>query len=304
MGTGRLVAALAGAMVMTLLLAACGGIEIDGQATTSTPTERTAVDPQPCLDADCPALPVGEDMAVDDAGVDPGDPASVTAYLDAVLDDLDRRWDGWAADLDWGTMTAGRVLVEPGQTFTTECVDNENQQLVVEADTPNAFYCGIDTAPDGNDLERLGSVVLPVLTFADIWDGRLLGDRSNFLGDFSAAIIVAHEYGHNVVNRAARQWDTAQPPGENNELIADCLAGTWAATVFERSDLSASDIVQAVVLMSKVADPEPGLGHGTQAQRIAALTRGFAGRFQGQGHPVSCFQSYWPQLIEVQRAGR
>lgn len=295
--------------VMALVLGACSGSEpSSGQPgpgqTTTTATARPVVDPQPCDDTACPPLPVGDDDAIGDSGVDGGGTEAVTAYLDRVLDDLERRWDGWSEGLDWGSFTAGRVLVEPGEQFASDCIfsEDDEEQIIIAADTPNAIFCGVDVAADGEGLEREGSVVLPVLTFADIWEGQLLGRPSNFLGDFTAAIIVAHEYGHNVVQRSAEVWDVGRPVGDNNELIADCLAGTWAATVFERSDLSPTDIVQAVALMTNIADAEPGQGHGTGPQRIAALSRGFAGRFEGQGHPVTCFQAYWPELIEAQQA--
>ena len=77
------------------------------------------------------------------------------------------------------------------------------------------------------------------------------------VGDFTAATVVAHEYGHNVVFRIAQALnipDSAFPQGNNRELIADCFAGNWAATVFDRDDLSVRNILQAATLLPLIGD--------------------------------------------------
>ncbi|QTI71648.1 neutral zinc metallopeptidase [Gordonia polyisoprenivorans] len=229
----------------------------------------------------------------------------VSGYLTSVLDDLDSTWTPWFRELGWGDPAPGRVLVEAGDTYRSGCEDADGA-IVVASDTPNAFFCGVDKARDGAGTRVEGSVILPVEAFVGIWTGTFLVEGpldsiGGFQGEFTAATVVAHEYGHAVVDRilrAGRLSDSRGPRGENSELIADCLAGNWAATVLRRDELSATDIVQAVTLIQKIGDPQPGQGHGTSAQRIAAISRGFFGGSVsggGQGQPIGCLAEYWPE---------
>ncbi|GAB20899.1 hypothetical protein GOPIP_001_00240 [Gordonia polyisoprenivorans NBRC 16320 = JCM 10675] len=232
-------------------------------------------------------------------------PQKVSGYLTSVLDDLDSTWTPWFRELGWGDPAPGRVLVEAGDTYRSGCEDADGA-IVVTSDTPNAFFCGVDKARDGGGTRVEGSVILPVEAFVGIWTGTFLvqgplDSIGGFQGEFTAATVVAHEYGHTVVDRIVRAGhlpDSRGPRGENSELIADCLAGNWAATVLRRDELSVTDIVQAVTLIQKIGDPEPGQGHGTSTQRIAAISRGFFGRSVnggGQGQPIGCLTEYWPE---------
>lgn len=115
-------------------------------------------------------------------------------------------------------------------------------------------------------------------------------------GDFARAYIIAHEVGHHVQNllgitaraAAAKQQN---PPGANAisvrvELQADCLAGVWAHSAYERNLLSPGDMDQALRAAAAVGDdyqqhlsgqqvqPE-NWTHGSSAQRQEWLKRGF-----------------------------
>ncbi|GAA4673763.1 neutral zinc metallopeptidase [Gordonia humi] len=288
----RAAAAVAGVVVGVLVATACGGQ--DGVAVRTPPRP-----PVHCTVDECPDLPVYQAKRLADSGVTPANAAeTVPAYMTEVLDDLDRTWSEWFAELDIEGVTPGRVLIEPGKAFASDCLEAGSAPL--SSDFANALYCARDTQPDGQGVEREGSIVLPVQTFADIWDGRLFGSDGIVLGDFTAATIIAHEYGHNVMYRLADAYGMSEsqlPVGNDPELLADCFAGNWAATVFARDDLSLREIAQAAVLIFSIGDPLPNQGHGTSVERIQALTRGFTDKLQSGGEPVTCLKNYWPQAL-------
>ncbi|MGW0039634.1 neutral zinc metallopeptidase [Gordonia sp. NPDC003376] len=274
-------------------------------STTRSSSAPTGSVPGDCTAGTCPALPVPTsslmqgDITADNAQ------KQVPAYLASVLDDLDGTWGPWFDELGWGNPDPGRVLVESGETFRSSCTDEDDRDTVVESDTPNAFFCPLDAAATGSGQRVTGSVILPVETFVGIWTGTFLvqgplDQIGGFQGEFTAATVVAHEYGHAVVDRivqAGGLGPRSEPRGENAELIADCLAGNWAATVLKRHQLSIADITQAVALLQKIGDPAPGQGHGTATQRIGAISLGFFGPSLKQGQPVNCFTKYWPEVF-------
>ncbi len=284
---------------LALLLGALLVLTGCGELTPGSPrTPKPTAAPKKCSEQACPELtsPAGD---IEASGVTPANAAStVPAYLKSVLDDLDVAWQGWFSALNIGEASAGRQLIGPGARFTTRCEDADGATLTMTSDFPNALYCALDPGRDGQNNERTGSVILPETTFADIWDGKLMGQRGVLLGDFSAATIVAHEYGHNVMYRLAEAYglsDAQLPGGNNAELLADCFAGNWGKTVFARDDLSAKEMAQAVVLMVSVSDPAPGMGHGTIPERVAAISRGFGKT--GAGTPGTCLGKYWPEVL-------
>lgn len=148
-----------------------------------------------------------------------------------------------------------------------------------QASDVGPFYCPAD-----------GSVYLD-LAFLTAMQ-RALGAE----GDFARAYIIAHELGHHVQNllgitvRAAAAKQQS-PPQANAisvrvELQADCLAGVWAHTTYQRNLLSPGDMEQALRAAAAVGDdyqqrlsgrqvqPE-NWTHGSSAQRQEWLQRGF-----------------------------
>ncbi|MCF8570563.1 neutral zinc metallopeptidase [Gordonia sp. HY002] len=289
----RVMSALVGVVATSLVVTGCVATQ-DGSP-TRTPPEP----PLHCTSTECPELSVFAEKQVADSGVTSQNASErVPAYLTEVLDDLDRTWQDWFAALNIENITPGRALIEPGETFASKCLESSDD--VLTSDFPNAMYCTLDNEPDGQGVEREGSIVLPVQTFADIWDGKLFGSDGIMLGDFTAATIVAHEYGHNVMYRLAEAYGMSKsqyPSGDNPELLADCFAGNWAGTVFARKDLSIKEIAQAAVLIFSIGDPLPDQGHGTSIERIQALTRGFTDKLTSGGQPVTCLKTYWPAAL-------
>lgn len=274
-------------------------------ASGSNSSRPSDADPARCRPDDCPKLPTPTAELMT-SGVDPGNVGNaVPEYLTTLLDDLDQTWGGWFDQLGWGDPAPGRVLIGSGTSFTTECIagDEDSSPVPIPSDEANAFFCGADTEPNGQGVPTEGSVVLPVETFAAIWDGNVFGVPSPIVGDFTAAIVVAHEYGHNVVFRMAEVFDIPDsrlPAGKNSELIADCLAANWGATAYQRDALGAKEILQVAGLLPIIGDTGGASGHGSARERAVALTVGLTGpQFNRQGQPVDCIERYWPEFFEV-----
>jgi predicted metalloprotease len=133
---------------------------------------------------------------------------------------------------------------------------------------------------------------------------RELSQRFQAPGDFAQAYVVAHEIGHHVQNitgitdqveRATR----ADPQRANDlsvrtELQADCLAGVWGHSTYERGLLERGDLDEGLTAAAAVGDdriqsqttgqinPETWT-HGSSEERAAWFKRGF-----DAGDPESC----------------
>jgi len=128
------------------------------------------------------------------------------------------------------------------------------------------FYCTLDE-----------TIFLPV---------RFFEDTANPFGDAAVAIVIAHEEAHRVQDLLG-VFD--QPIiSAQLELQADCLAGVWARTVYERGLLEEGDIGEILGLVDIAGDsPEtpinaPG-AHGNSALRQDFFAQGYDG-----GDPSSC----------------
>ena len=69
------------------------------------------------------------------------------------------------------------------------------------------------------------------------------------------------------------------------ELQADCLAGTWANSVYEQGQLEPGDLEEATNAALAVGDFDVGNAqhHGTPQERRAALLTGYR-----SGEPAAC----------------
>jgi predicted metalloprotease len=159
------------------------------------------------------------------------------------------------------------------------------------------FYCPAD-----------GQVYLDVGFFDE------LRDRFGASGDFAQAYVVAHEIGHHVQNllgtsaavrereQAASSQEEANQWSVRLELQADCYAGVWANSVYERGQedpqgdvgLEEGDIEEGLAAAQAVGDDriqaQAGMDvnpeswtHGSSAQRQEWFSRGFE-----NGDPDDC----------------
>jgi uncharacterized protein len=138
-------------------------------------------------------------------------------------------------------------------------------------------------------------------------DQKIYLDTSFFLdmkqrlgggGDFAYAYVISHEMGHHIQNllgllpKVQRAQQAASSRAEANnlavrvELMADCLAGVWAANSnSKRQFLEQGDLERAVATAQAIGDDRlqrasrgyvvpDSFTHGSSAQRVEWLQRG------------------------------
>lgn len=133
---------------------------------------------------------------------------------------------------------------------------------------------------------------------------RELKSRFGAPGDFAQAYVLAHEIGHHVqnvlgINEDVRRAQQNDPDRANElsvrlELQADCFAGVWAFTTYERRLLERGDLEEGLTAAAAVGDdriqaqagrdvnPETWT-HGSAEQRTTWFRRGF-----DNGDPNDC----------------
>jgi predicted metalloprotease len=95
-------------------------------------------------------------------------------------------------------------------------------------------------------------------------------------GDFAAAFVLAHEFGHAMQQRLPRR----ERLGVLVELQADCFAGAWARSVQDQGLLDAGDLDEATLAVFSARDV-PGTAftdpaaHGTGFERTRAFSDGY-----------------------------
>jgi predicted metalloprotease len=158
----------------------------------------------------------------------------------------------------------------------------------------------------GNATSDVGPFYCPAdqQVYLDVAFFRELDQRFRAPGDFAQAYVVAHEIGHHVQNITGifAQVDRARraDPGQANqlsirtELQADCLAGVWGHSTYERGLLESGDLEEGLAAAAAVGDdriqsqvtgqinPETWT-HGSSEQRTRWFRRGF-----DSGDPASC----------------
>jgi predicted metalloprotease len=151
--------------------------------------------------------------------------------------------------------------------------------------------CGLASSATGPFYCPLDQKVYVDLGFFDE-----LSRRFKAPGDFAQAYVLAHEIGHHVQEELGIEQDvrrqSSENPGDANglsvrlELQADCLAGVWARSTYDRGILENGDLQEGLAAASAVGDdriqsqaqgridPET-FTHGTSQQRSHWLQAGF-----------------------------
>ncbi len=95
-------------------------------------------------------------------------------------------------------------------------------------------------------------------------------------GDFAAAFVLAHEFGHAMQARLPQREQLTVL----SELQADCFAGAWAGYVAQQGQLEAGDLDEATFAVLSARDV-PGTpftdprAHGTGFERTRAFSDGY-----------------------------
>ena len=201
----------------------------------------------------------------------------LVGFLSFVLDDLQGFW---------------------GDTFEESGREYRDAQLIL-------FEGATDSACGGADAD-VGPHYCPVdeNVYLDVNFFRDLRERFGAPGDFALAYVVAHEIGHHVqqlmgISTSVNAEQRANPADANElsirlELQADCLAGVWAFTTYERRLLESGDLEEGLNAAAAVGDdriqqqttggidPESWT-HGSSEQRVNWFMTGYE-----QGDPNAC----------------
>lgn len=213
----------------------------------------------------------------------------VEEYLADRLREADEVWTAFFARLGLPEPKVSYLIVTPESgPYKSNC----SSLPVIHHNTPNAYYCGGDEASAGFP----GTIYLPVTTMQHMWTGDIFGRQSVRKGDFAAAILTAHEFGHHVVHELSEQSRQPLPTGKWWELISDCMAGVWATSAYYRGTMQPGNFEEAVAALVAIGDTaitaEP---HGTSEERKNALLTGYNGipnRYP-PGAPAACTETYW-----------
>jgi predicted metalloprotease len=163
------------------------------------------------------------------------------------------------------------------------------------------FTAGTQTGGCGPASSASGPFYCPAdnKVYLDLSFAQQLSRRFGASGDLAWAYVVAHEIGHHVQTALGIEANVRRQqqndPGNANlylvrlELQADCFAGVWAHSAYERGDLEAGDIEEAVGAAEAVGDDRLGAQsreqwtHGSSALRAEWFRRGF-----DSGDPSDC----------------
>jgi uncharacterized protein len=166
----------------------------------------------------------------------------------------------------------------------------EHAQLVIYRGQTDSG-CGAATSDVGPFYCPLDRTVYMDLGFFDE-----LNQRFKAPGDFAQAYVIAHEMGHHIqqqlgTEQRVRDESESNPDDANElsvrlELQADCFAGVWGRSTYDRGILESGDLEEGLGAASAVgddriqeqtqgrSDPE-SFTHGTAEQRARWLQTGF-----------------------------
>jgi predicted metalloprotease len=200
------------------------------------------------------------------------EPTTIDAFLTDVLREIDTYWTQTFKASGLPEPQIRYVWVPPGSRVLTGCGET--------ADDRAAFYCPADD-----------TVYVAQRFASDLYAGvvrGLPGESAGIgraAGDFAVAYVLAHEYAHNLQQELGVFDNRVTAGAKPYELQADCLAGTWANSVYEQGHLEPGDLEEATNAALAVGDFDVGNAqhHGTPRERRAALLTGYR-----SGEPSAC----------------
>jgi uncharacterized protein len=196
---------------------------------------------------------------------------------------------GAAPDADAKTVEFVDAVIGDVQDFWTEQFSRSNRQYerakLVLFTSATQTACGVGSAQTGPFYCPLDKKAYVDLSFF-----RELERRFGAPGDFAQAYVLAHEIGHHVqnllgVNAQVREEQQRNPDRQNElsirqELQADCLAGVWGHSTYQRGILESGDLEEGLRAAAAVGDDRLGASperwtHGSSEQRQRWFRKGF-----------------------------
>jgi uncharacterized protein len=200
------------------------------------------------------------------------EPTTIDAFMTDLLRDIDGYWTETLKAAGLPEPQIRYDWVAPGARVLTGCGEPAGDRA--------AFYCPADD-----------TMYVAQRFAADLYAGvvrGLPGERAGVghaAGDFAVAYVLAHEYAHNLQQELGVFDNRVSASAKPYELQADCLAGTWANSVYQQGHLEPGDLEEASNAALAVGDFDVGNAqhHGTPEERRAALLAGYRG-----GDPSTC----------------
>jgi uncharacterized protein len=143
---------------------------------------------------------------------------------------------------------------------------------VVWYDFPSFTGCGITS---------LGSSTYCRVDRTIYLDSGLFTRAIDNFGDFAAATILAHEWGHEVQDELGLfRWAVLHRYWIGKELQADCYAGMFARRLGQLGLLRDGDLEDATALLASLGDDQQmkrssPQAHGTPVERMSWFLRGY-----------------------------
>ncbi len=231
--------------------------------------------------------PSGAGVDLDDILVDLGEAASAPSGAD---DQVPGAPDPEAELVDFTKYVVNDVNATWAEIFAQAGDDYRDAHLVL-------FRDGVSTGC-GAASSAVGPFYCPPdeTAYLDLGFFRELNGRFDAPGDFAQAYVIAHELGHHVQNvlgisddvsrQQAADPDRANELSVRLELQADCFAGVWGHSVYNRGVLEDGDLQEGLTAAAAVGDdriqesagvdvnPETWT-HGSAEQRQEWFNKGF-----------------------------
>ena len=200
------------------------------------------------------------------------EPTTIDAFLTDLLRDIDGYWTRTFKESGLPEPRIRYHWVAPGRRVLSGCGEPADDRAAFYGPADDTVYVAQRFAAD---------------LYAGVVDG-LPGESAGMgraVGDFAVAYVLAHEYAHNLQQELGVFDNRVTASAKPYELQADCLAGTWANSVYEQGQLEPGDLEEATNAALAVGDFDVGNAqhHGTPQQRRAALLTGFR-----SGEPSAC----------------
>ena len=258
-------AVMAALAAVLALISACSSASGSKPAATPAPATSASSSGAPVDGTEISQLPAVPSPAATPAAPDLSTAAGQATFLRQVFADIQSVWskDFAASGLSY---TPARLVLFQSKVATA--CGTENAEV-------GPFYCPGDRA-----------------VYLDLQFFQSLTRQFGVSGDFAEAYVVAHEVGHHIQNLLGitGRVSAAGRPGNavsvKTELQADCFAGVWAHSTYERKLLEPGDIEEALKAAQVVGDDylarasntavDPdSWTHGSSAQRQQWFTTGY-----------------------------